>query len=136
MFTSWSIIPGVIIVLFFRCMSALLNTVNRRKGGINWGLVAHAVAMFSLMTVYSSVSLAVAYIDKREYPGDRTIPPGPVGYQASIIDSSPTNLASNIMFCLNMWLADGLLVSSVEVSVIQVPDTSRFSSIVVMLFML
>ena len=120
-------------------MSALLNTVNRRKGSINWGLVAHTVAMFSLMTVNGSVSLAVqstSYIDNREYPGDRTIPPGPLGYQAGITYSSPMNLVSNVMFFLNMWLADGLLVSPIEVPTIRASDTSRFSSIVVMLFML
>ena len=132
-------IPGVIIVLFLRCMSALLNTVNRRNGGINWGLVAHTVAMFSLMTVNGSVSLAVqpiSYIDNRGYPGDRAVPPGPLGYQTGPLDSSPTSAVSTVMFLLNMWLADGLLVSSVGVPAVRVSDTSRSSFIAVMLFML
>ena len=79
---------------------------------------------------------SISYIDNREYPSNRTIHPGPLGYQMGALDGSPMNVVPTVMFFLNLWLADGLLVNSVGVPVIRVSDPSRFSFIVVMLSML
>ena len=109
-------VSGIVIILFFQCMDKLLNPVHRRMEGIRWGLVAHTVAMFSAVTVYTAMSLNIlsdCYIDNREFPGvDGVLPPGPSGYRF-LIYSGVISLVPNVMFLLNNWLADGLLVSLV-----------------------
>ena len=96
-------------------MAALFNPVYRKGEGIKWGLVLFTVAMFSLETVVTSMSLnnlSVAYIDNREFPGDEQVPsPGPLGYQV-IHYFNVTNVIPNVGIVLNNLLADGLLVSS------------------------
>lgn len=103
-------ILGIVIALFFQCMAPLFNRTNRST---KWALVAHTTVMFSLATVFIAVELnilSISYIDNREFPGvDRVFPPGPLGYR-SLIYSEPINLVPGIMFLLNSWLADGLLV--------------------------
>jgi hypothetical protein len=99
-------------------MIALLNPVNRARGGIKWGLVIHTVLMFCIVTIATGMGLnsqAVAYIDYREYPGNEElppgIPPGPSGYKVFTF-AKAISLVPNITFYVNQWLADGLLVSS------------------------
>ena len=107
-------ILGIIIALFFQCMTALLNPVGPTKGGIKWGLVAHTVAMFSSATVYTAMNLdlqSISYIDNRDFTGDGVLFPGPLGYQF-FINSNAITITADVMFSLNGWLADGLLVSS------------------------
>ena len=107
---------GVIIVLFFQCMSALFNPVNRTLEGIRWGLVTYTVAMFSVVTILVAMNLNVqslCYIDNRQFPGKDVVPPGPFGYQLFLY-SNPLSIVPNFMFLLNNWLADGLLVGSVS----------------------
>ena len=107
-------ILGIVIVLFFHCLSALLSRVHRRREGTKWGLVAYTMVMFAFVTVFTAMNLNVqsdSYIDNREYPGDGdTLPPGPIGYQA-LIYSDALTIIPNLMFLLNNWMADGLLVS-------------------------
>lgn len=108
------IILGVVIALFFQCMSALLHPVHRTKKGIKWGLVAHTVAMFSFLTISHTINrniFSISYIDAREFSGTDDLPPGPIGYQA-FVNSEVTSIVSTLMFPFNQWLADGLLVSS------------------------
>ena len=106
---------GTLIVLFFKCMVALLNPAHRRGEGIKWGLVCYTAAMFSFVTVYTAMNDNIqsdSYIDNREFPGvDGVLPPGPLGYQA-LVYSKPLIIIPNLMFLLNNWMADGLLVSS------------------------
>ena len=106
-------ITGILIVLFFQCMSALVDPTNRRGKKINWGLVSYTMAMFSFATVLTGTRFSIrsiSYIDNREYPGvEGVLPPGPLGYQ-SFIWSSALSLTPSLMFALNNWLADGLLV--------------------------
>ena len=113
-FPASSTILGIVVILFFRCMGAFLN--RPREMGIRWGLVAHTVAMFSIVTTNTAMSLHVqslSYIDNREFPGTYgALDPGPLGYQL-LIYSRPINAVPYIMFFLNNWLADGLLVSFV-----------------------
>jgi len=111
-----SVILGVVILLFFQCMAALLNPVHRRGEGIKWRLVSHTVAMFSFVTVYTAMNLhiqSMSFIDKRE--GLETMPStlgsGPLLYQSNI-HGAALGIIPYVMFNLNNWLADGLLVSS------------------------
>ena len=117
-------ILGIVIVLFFQCMGAL---VSRTRGGIRWELVAHTVAMFSIVTIYNAISLnilSISYIDNREFPGVvGALPPGPIGYQY-LTYTDTMNVVATVMFLLNNWLADGLLVSSVPSSVVQVSNVA------------
>jgi hypothetical protein len=109
-----SVILGIVIVLFVRCMAALLNPANRTWGGIKWPLVAHTVAMFSFVTVLTAITFenqSDSYIDNREFPGTDALPPGPLGYEF-LIYSRRTSVVPTLMFLLNNWLADALLASS------------------------
>lgn len=109
-----AIFYGIVIVMFFQSTGALLDPANRKRGGLVWGLVAHTVAMFSFVTIYTATNLdmlSISFIDNREFPGivDAGIPPGPVGYQLYIIPGA-LNMVTNSMILLNTWLADGLLL--------------------------
>ena len=111
-------------------MGAPFNPANRTKGGIRWGLVAHTVAMFSFVTISTAMNLDIqsfSYIDNREFPGNGGMPPGPLGYQF-LIHSKATSVVPSIMFILNQWLADGLLVSSGYNSVGQASNSGPFPS--------
>ena len=108
-----SIILGVVIVLFFQCIGSLLNPVNRTRGGIKWGLVALIAAMFAFVTIATAINLdllSVCYVDNEAFPGiDGVVFPGPLGYQV-LIYSKAISIVPSILFLLNTWLADGLLV--------------------------
>ena len=105
--------PGVVVILFFRCMCALIDPINPTRRNIKWWPVAHAVTMFSVVTVYTTMNLqlqSTSYIDDREFSGVDGGLPGPFGYQL-FIHPKAINVISTAMFPLNQWLADGLLVS-------------------------
>ena len=106
-------------------MSALLDPMNRARWGIKWSLVAHTLAMFSLATIYTGITLdiqSISFIDNREFPGSDLFPPGPVGYQVFILDKA-IGITPSVFAVVNNWLADGLLVSPMSDSVPQVFDT-------------
>ena len=110
------ILLGIATALFFQCMSALLYPVRRTAKSIKWGLVVHTAAMFSFLTIGLAMNrntLSASYIDDREFPGGDTALPGPLGYlNFAFSDQKVTNSVAFLMFPLNQWLADGLLVSS------------------------
>ena len=117
-------------MLFFRCLSTLLNPVDRTRGGIKWGFVAHVVLMFSLVTVYTAANLdlqSISYIDNREYPGLNDGFPGPFNYEY-LIYYKPISVISPVMFIMNYWLADGLLVSVPFNSAAPTSDVAHSSS--------
>jgi len=94
---------------------ALLNPAHRREEGIKWWPVSYTMAMFSFVTVYTAMylhNLSMSFIDNRQ---DLHTPfvtfSGPLNYQSKI-PHMPLGLLRNVMFNLNNWLADGLLVSS------------------------
>ena len=89
-------------------MAALLNPVHRKGKGIKWLLVFHTVAMFSFVTVCTAMNLRIqsnSFIDNRKLAGFS----GPLAYQAEARQMA-LGLTPNVMFNLNNWLADGLLV--------------------------
>jgi len=108
-----AILYGVVIVLFFHCMGALIDPVNRKRRGIKWGLVSYTLVMFAFVTIFTAMNLnlqSISYIDNREYPGSGDVlPPGPLGYQWFMY-SNVLTIVPNLMFLLNNWMADGLLL--------------------------
>ena len=109
-------------MVFFRCMEALLNPANRRtKEETKWGLLAHTTAMFAFVTIATAINLhllSICYIDNREFPGvDGVVFPGPLGYQVFIY-SRAISVVPSVLFLLNNWLADGLLVGFISDSVL------------------
>ena len=111
---------GIVIALFFECMTALLNPDNPMRRGIKWVFLAHTVAIFSFITISCAIEGARrsnALIDNREYPGvDHVSRPGPFGYM-DLNAGSTAAIISYIAFPLNQWLTDGLLVSTTSNSV-------------------
>jgi hypothetical protein len=114
-------------------MGALFNPVNRARGGIKWGLVAHTFAMFLFATAYAAMSCniqSISFIDNRNFPGAAGhVPPGPVGYQF-FIHSKAVGIAPTPVILINNWLADGLWVSMSN-PVAHVSNTNRSSSSIV-----
>ena len=112
----YSAILGIVTVLFFKCMVALSNPIYRKGEHIKWGLVSYTVVMFSVVTVQTAMSLdftSIAYINNRGFPGiaGGELPPGPYGYKM-FISAGALNVTFIVMFVLNDWLADSLMVSS------------------------
>ena len=109
------------IVLFFKCISTLLD--HRTGRGVSWGLMAYTIAMFLFVTVYNVTTLnlqSLSFIDNRGFPGVENVsPPGPLGYQ-QFIYSEAIGIVPEVMWLLNTWLANGLLVSFVSIPVTQV----------------
>jgi len=63
-----------------------------------------------------------SFIDNREFPGvPDVLPAGPIGYQYFIY-SRPLTIIPNLMFLLNNWLADGLLVGSIFDAAVTFPS--------------
>ena len=84
----------------------------------------HTGAMFMFVTVFTVINLNIistSYIDNRKFPNDPY--PGPLGFQA-LTYSETIGIVSTVMFLLNNWLADGLLVKSVPASAAQVSDVT------------
>jgi hypothetical protein len=88
---------------------------------------------FMFLTVHTAVNLDItstAYVDNREYTGADGSPAGPLGYTYRSY-SEPVGIVSTFMFLFNNWLADGLMVSSVQNSITQVPNAGCPSSCIV-----
>lgn len=101
-----AILYGIVVVLFSRCIGALLNPLNRVGGGTKWGLMSHTVAMFSFITIPVAMHFnkqCTSYTDNRTFPG------GPLKYQDAN-SGKLINIFPSVMFPLNQWLADGLLL--------------------------
>ena len=115
-------ILGIVLVLFFRCMGAMLN---RTRGDIRWRLVALTAAMFSFTTITLATylnTLSISYSNDPNFPGPPGAPgpqpgpngppgppPGPLGFQVFICNM-PCSIIAYVMLPVNQWLADGLLV--------------------------
>jgi hypothetical protein len=94
-------------------MGALLHPTHCAREGVRWALVAYTVTMFTFVTITVTMSLYIrftCYVDNRGFPSTDGLPSGPYGYQ-KIIYSKAIFVVPNLMFFLNNWLADGVLVS-------------------------
>ena len=113
LYPIYSVLLGVLIILFFRCITALLNPANRRGDDIKWCLVSYTVLMFSFATIINGTDLgiqSICYVDNREFPGvEGVLPPGPLGYKLSIRKEA-LSMTNTVMFFLSHGLADGFLV--------------------------
>ena len=118
-------------------MGVLFSPVDPIGRATKWALVLHTVAMFSFLTITFGININyeyICYIDNREFPGNDEYPPGPVGYDY-FLNAKVTTTIFYVMFPVNQWLADGLLVSLISNSAAQVFNAGRSSScIVAMLF--
>ena len=107
---------GIVIVLFFQCISALFSPTHRRGEAVKWGLVFYTLLMFSVVTIYTATYLniqSISLIDNREFPGvEGLLPPGPLGYRWLIHSKALTGIIPNLMFLMGNWLADCLMVST------------------------
>ena len=113
------VILGIVVTLFFRCVGALLNPINRTREGVRWGLIAYTAATVLFVTIFTVTTLcmqSLSYIEDREFFNTNDfLPPGPLGY-FGFSYSDAINVVPNIMFYLNTWLINGLLVSLVSES--------------------
>jgi hypothetical protein len=111
-------------------MATLLSPANPIKKGIRRALVAHTIALFLFLTISFGIDfnyLSIEYINNREFPGYNEFPPGPAGYD-DLLSLKATTTVFDIMFPLNQWLADGLLVSPILNSIASVYNIGRSSS--------
>ena len=119
------VILGIVVVLFFKCVAALLDPVYIRREAIKWGLVSYTMAMFTLVTIGTALQLntqSISYIDNRQLLGaGGVLSPEPTTYQI-LVGSDATSVIQNVVFILSNWLADGLLVSSSFDSVFTCPN--------------
>ena len=129
---------GIVVALFFQCMVALLDPINRTRGGIKWGFVVHTVAMFLIFMMTAALdpqARSIFYVDDRNFHGNDEIIPEALGYHWYRPSIEAIGTASNVAFPLNQWLADGLLVSPVSKSIASAFNAHRaFSCIVATLF--
>ena len=71
------------------------------------------MVLFSFVTVQTALALyveSICYIDNREFPGTKGVLPGPLGC-GELLNHNAVSITSLVMYFLNGWLADGLLVS-------------------------
>ena len=129
---------GIVVVVAFKCMTALFHPAYRRGEGIKWGFVCYTMVMFSLVTIGNAVYPyleSISYIDNREFSGiEGVVGPGPLAYQM-FVAPIVLQIIPNVSFTLSNWLADGLLVSSLcdLHSLIHGSNINSSSSIVVTL---
>ena len=107
---------GIVVALFFQCTGVLLNPANPIRRDIKWALVVHTVALFLFLTIPCCLELyfyLTTYIDTGEFPGNDKFFPGPLRY-GLVINSKAFITTFDVMFPLNQWLADGLLVGLIS----------------------
>ena len=115
---------GIVIALFFQCMSALLDPINHARRDIKWSLVAHTILLFSCVTVFAGFQLlapSISFIDNRGFPGSTVSLPGPIGY-VSLLFEKPIFIVPGAFGFLSNWLTDGLLVSFTFHPIFQLSD--------------
>ena len=108
---------GICTGLFLQCMGALLNPVNRMRGGVRWGLAVHTIAMFSTATMKFAMEINLGFIDftkNQEFFTNEGFIGEPTKYLSTFF-SHKIDLPLALAFPLNQWLSDGLLVSPVPI---------------------
>ena len=96
-------------------MAALFDPIHHRGKCIKWGLVSYTTVMFSLATIFTTMTLdiqSISYIDNCEFydvyehHGVESVISGLMGYQLSI-GLEGLSIIPNAIFTLNNLLADG-----------------------------
>jgi len=112
---SYPSLLGIVIVLYFQTIAALVSPLNRKGEKVKWGLVGYSTVMFGLVTTFTAMNVRLqqlSYIDNREFPGiPNVLPPGPIGW-GLFMYSNALVIVPNACFIIANWMADGLLVSS------------------------
>ena len=111
------IVLGIVVILFFQCIGALVDPANDMRRSVKLGLVAYTAALVSFSTISLAVArnvLSTGFIDIRNFPGTEEYPPGPLG--GTLIFGVDNGRATLVSFPapVNQWLSDGLLVSSIS----------------------
>ena len=75
---------------------------------------------------------SIGFVDNRNFPGTDKRPPGPLGCELAP-NSKAVGVVFSVMFRLNQWLADGLLVSCGSSSLVSVANPFRSSSCTVVI---
>jgi hypothetical protein len=93
--------------------------------------------MFSFMTINNAINfhiLSISYIDYRAFAGDveESPIPGPWGYQG-LIYFDAISIVPGVLFFLNNWLADGLLVRTIPDRVPRASNAGRSTSFIVVI---
>ena len=89
--------------------------------------------MFLFVTIYTALNLDmlfISYVGNREFTGITGFPPGPLGYEYLSYHET-IGIVSTVMFLLNNWLADGLLVYPMSSPIAQVSNVGCYSSSIV-----
>ena len=74
-------------------------------------------------------TLSISYIDNREFTSAKGTSSGPLGYQIfALSDWKVATYVAFLMFPLNQWLADGLLVGSLSNSAAKASNVTYFFS--------
>ena len=92
--------------------------------------MAYTITAFTPVTIFTAMNLSLqstCYTNNREFPDNDSLPAGPLGYHFLVYNDA-IFFVPNLMFLLNNWLADGILVSSASVSVSQVVSNMRCPS--------
>ena len=125
--TAQLTMPGIVVILFFRCMRALFSPSNHKRRGLKCALAVHTMIIFSLATITTAANFdmqSISYINNRGFPGLKgSLPPGPAGYQYFLYPKA-IGVVPDIAFLLTTWLADGLLASAVFKSTVEVSYAS------------
>ena len=111
--------PGIVVILFFQCIGALINPANDTRRSVKLGLAAYAVALFLIPTIPLVAGRDVfptVFIDIRNFPGTEEYPPGPLGGAMISNASDPWVALLGIPAPVSQWLSNGFLVSSVSSS--------------------
>ncbi|KAF9489036.1 hypothetical protein BDN71DRAFT_1512520 [Pleurotus eryngii] len=114
---------GITIVLFFRCLIALLG--RRRGATYNPILAGYTFLLFSFNTVFVAMNMhnsRLAYTDHDDFPG------GPALFTLSRY-SMAIAVVPNAAFILSNWPADGLLVGNLAESALD--SASLWTSVTV-----
>jgi hypothetical protein len=105
-----SVAFGVVVTLFFMCFSVLYRQtatrVRSRQRIILWVYICVVFILNTLFIAANSQFTQLAFIDDRNYPG------GPAQFENDMW-SIPIDEVNNVVFVLQNWMNDGMIVSVV-----------------------
>ena len=101
---------GAQLVLFCLCFRLLYNQLSHNNSRSTLSILLFLCVAFILGTLFMA-SIAdfaqLSFIDNRNFPG------GPEAFESEM-NTNPIELMGNVVFTLQNWLCDGLLVSALS----------------------